>query len=631
MELGATVAALAGGATTAAYLNAKYSLFKDARTIWTISRSRPGAARAVARGDVNGWFKFVQTVKKYGGSVAVWTRERSYTYREIYEEACQFAHYFLSEGVRKGDLVALYLQNRAEFLSAWLGLWSIGCAPAGINFNLSGDALVHCLKTSDAKLVLADEDPTCRANIEGSQAALADLGMKVATLDDSFRAHIHSLPATPQPKELAMNVAADFPGILLYTSGTTGMPKATPFTMARLYAGFTERIAPVGDTPGPNGDRWYNCMPLYHGTAAIVIIAAFVQGTSVALAPKFSVSNFWKDIRDSESTLFVYVGETARYLLSAPPSPHDRNHKVRGMWGNGLRPDIWDRFRERFGIEAIYEFFNSSEGVFGLLNVNLGPYTSGCVGHHGLLMRTILRNTYVPAAIDPESGDIIRDSKTGFAIRQTMEEGGEILVNIPNEQAFQGYRNNEEATKKKFLRDVFKKGDLYYRTGDALRRESDGRWYFVDRLGDTYRWKSENVSTAEVSEALGRFPGIIEANVYGVLVPKHEGRAGCAALQIDPDALQKFDFAEFARFARSKLPRYAVPVFLRVVDNPTHIHNNKQNKAPLRSEGVDPSLIGTKVPDGASNKIFWLPPGENAYQPFGEKEWEVLTNGGARL
>ena len=435
----------------------------------------------------------MEATKAYPDTTAIWTREKTYTFRDIHDQACQYAHYFLSQGVKKGDLVAVYLQNRPEFMIAWIAMWSIGCAPAAINYNLADDALVHCLKCSGAKLVLGDEDPTCQANIEASRDKLAELGMTCVTLDDSFRAHAATFPATPPPKDLAKNLSGEFPAILLYTSGTTGLPKATAFTMARLHMSLEARVRPVGDKPGSDGDRWYNCMPLYHGTAAIVVATALMTGTSIALSPKFSVSGFWKDVRDSESTLFIYVGETARYLLGAPASPQDRQHKVRGMWGNGLRPDIWDRFRERFGIAEIYEFFNSSEGVFGLLNVSLGPFSSGSVGHHGLLARTMLRNTYVPVAIDSETGDIIRDSKTGFAVKPSLEEGGEILVNIPNKEAFQGYWNNEGATKKKYLQDVFKKGDLYYRTGDALRRLDDGRWYFVDRLGDTFRWKSENV------------------------------------------------------------------------------------------------------------------------------------------
>ncbi|KAJ5778826.1 hypothetical protein N7457_006546 [Penicillium paradoxum] len=630
--VGTAAAALVGGATVAGYLNAKFHLHKDISGLLTARNADRQYATGVRHDRGNPWFVLLDTVKRYPDMICAWTREGSYTYRELQDKACQYAHFFLSHGVKKGDLVALYLQNGVEYILAWVALWSIGCAPAAINYNLAGDALLHCLKISDSVILLVDQDAECRARFEECQDTITgDLGMKPMILDSSLKAHIGTFSTSLPPQEMSKYVAGDFPAILLYTSGTTGKPKGCAFTMARLYTTIFVRTNLMGDKHGPGGDRWYNCMPLYHGTAAITIMSCLLMGTSIALAPKFSVSRFWTDIRDSESTVFVYVGETARYLLTVPSSPQDRNHKVRCMYGNGLRPDIWDRFRERFGVPEVGEFFNSTEGIFGLFNYNCGPFTSGSVGHHGLLMRGILHNTFVPVAIDPETGDILRNAKTGFAVRSPYEQGGEIIVNIPGEAAFQGYWHNDEATNKKFLRDVFKKGDLYYRSGDALRRQSDGRWYFLDRLGDTFRWKSENVATAEVSEVIGQFPGINEANVYGVRLPNHEGRAGCAAIQISPDARRTFDYAALARFIRLKLPRYAVPLFLRIVDNPTHIHNHKQNKVPLREEGVDPALIGTRSPEGKGDKFLWIAPGEESYSPYGQKEWDHLSSGNARL
>lgn len=222
-------------------------------------------------------------------------------------------------------------------------------------------------------------------------------------------------------------------------------------------------------------------MPLYHGTAFTTATSCLIGGLTLCIGKKFSTSRFWDDVRDSDSTAFVYVGETARYLLAVPPSEKDKQHKVKMMFGNGLRPDVWRRFSERFGIGNVSEFFNSTEGVFGLLNVCKGPYLQTAVGHHGALLRLILRNTFIPVKVDLETDAIWRDPKTGFAQRNKYEEGGEIIVAVPNEQAFAGYWDNPEATSKKFERDVFKKGDLYYRSGDALRRTTDGRWFFMDR------------------------------------------------------------------------------------------------------------------------------------------------------
>lgn len=204
-------------------------------------------------------------------------------------------------------------------------------------------------------------------------------------------------------------------------------------------------------------------------------------GNTVCLAPKFSVSNFWRDICDSRATWFVYVGETLRYLLAAPLSPLDRQHNVHSIFGNGLRPDVWRRFCDRFGIVQVYEFFNSSEGMVAFYNLSRNDFTAHAVGHHGFLNRWKYHSSYVPVAVDTETGDILRDSKTGFARRVPYDVGGEILVRIPFERPFPGYWGDPDATEKKFVRDVFKKGDCYYRGGDALRRDSHGRWFFLDR------------------------------------------------------------------------------------------------------------------------------------------------------
>ncbi|KAL1970232.1 hypothetical protein VTN77DRAFT_5392 [Rasamsonia byssochlamydoides] len=635
MSLG-TAAAIAGGAAAAAaYLDAKFHLTKDLLHLRNARRATKKYAQAEKNGRINPWFYFEDIAHTYLDTTCIWSRDRSYTYREAYDRACQYGHYFLSLGVQPGQLVAFYMQNSPEFLLAWLGLWSIGCAPAAINYNLAGDALVHCLKISGVQFVLADEDADCRGRIEASRSIIEEqLGMKILLLDSTFLDHIASFPPTPPDEKYRLNVPGDLPAMLIYTSGTTGMPKGCPFTMARFYQTiFIRRGCPLDtNTAITNNDRWYNCMPLYHGTGGILTMICLVTGVPIAIGRRFSVRNFWHDIRDSNSTWFVYVGETVRYLLNAPPSPQDRDHRVRGIYGNGLRPDVWDKFRERFGVPEVMEFFNSTEGMFGMINHDRGPYLTGAVGHHGLLLRTLFRNTYVPVAIDPETGDILRDPATGLAIREPYEKGGEILVAVPSTDAFQGYWRNPQATDKKFVRDVFRRGDLFYRTGDALRRTADGRWFFLDRLGDTFRWKSENVSTAEVAEVLGRFPGIAEANVYGVKVPNHEGRAGCAAIQLAGSNTGEFDFAAFTHYARSHLPRYAVPVFLRIVQSSSHIHNNKQNKVPLREEGVDPSKRGTKVPGGEKDRLLYLPPGKDSvYVDFGEREWGEIVAGRARL
>jgi acyl-CoA synthetase (AMP-forming)/AMP-acid ligase II len=437
-------------------------------------------------------------------------------------------------------------------------------------------------------------------------------------------------------------------------SGTTGHPKACPFESRRAGGLAGGRIRSLDLEPGPNGDRWYVCMPLYHGTGCTTAVSCMLSGATLCIGKKFSTSRFWSDVRDSNSTAFVYVGETARYLLANPPSEMDRKHKVKVMFGNGMRPDVWPRFVERFGIKTVAEFFNSTEGVFSLINICRGPFSATAVGHHGAILRHRLRNTYMPVEIDLETNTIFRDPKTGFAKRKPYEEGGEIIVALPAEEAFVGYYKNPEATNKMFVRNVFKKGDLFYRTGDALRRDEDGKWFFLDRLGDTFRWKSENVSTAEVSEVLGNFPGIVEANVYGVEVPGHDGRAGCAAIYVDPANLASFDFNALLAHARAKLPKYAVPVFIRVLSNLTTMHNNKQNKVPLRNDGIDLLKLRERTEKEALasglekesikyDTVYWCPSSlshtkgavqNGQYVEYTEADWNALKGdvaGAAKL
>ncbi|PQE24423.1 AMP-dependent synthetase ligase protein [Rutstroemia sp. NJR-2017a BBW] len=603
------------------YLDGKYFLSKDLNEKLKMRRITKWAAEA-------------ESAKVRPNKECVWSREVSYTWAEFYDQVNQYGHWYLSQGVKPGDLVGFYLQNSAEYLLAWLGLWSIGAAPAMINYNLAGKALIHCLKVPKVKLLLVDEDPELRKRIEDEQATLeGELDIKIVVMDSLVKADIRT-QKTERPEDLYREgVKGTSPAALIYTRfvirtqhahGTTGLPKACAFEVGRAYMSGVSRAA--GNSMIREDDRWYTCMPLYHGTGGITSIANLMSGITNCIGKKFSTSKFWDDIRDSRATWFTYVGETARYLLAAPPSPRDKDHNVRVMYGNGMRPDVWMKFRDRFGVAEVGEFFNSTEGMFALLNYCRGDFLATCVGHHGLLARRQMNDVYVPVRVDETSGAVLRDPKTGFATREPYEKGGEILVAVPSTAAFTGYYNNPEATSKKFEKDVFKKGDLYYRTGDALRRDKDGRWFFLDRLGDTFRWKGENVSTAEVAEVLGKYDGVVEAIVYGVQLPSHDGKAGCAAVFIDPN-ITNFDFAGLLKHARKHLPKYAVPIFLRLVKEMTPIHNNKQNKVPLKEEGVDHEKIKK------DDKLLWIEErGKgNTYVEFHRDHWADLELGKARL
>ncbi|KAI2607737.1 fatty acid transporter, partial [Hypoxylon fragiforme] len=538
--IAASIAATAAGLT---YLDGKYHLRQDWQYIRAKSKGDKLLQKAIQEKRVSAYYFFEEYAQTQPNQECIWTRQACYTYTETYYHVNQYAQWFLKHGgVKPGDLVAFFMTNSPDFIFAWMGLLAIGAAPALINHNLTKQALLHCLGIAEVKLILADGAPQLLERLDVVQEELAAKDVRIIKLADA-RPDINATKGERPPDELRHGVRPDTPFGLFYTSGTTGLPKACMLPMAAAFGYAAGKLAGSSYVKGEN-QRYYDCMPLYHGTGGISGMTQLITGQTLCIAPKFSASKFWDDVRDCRATWFVYVGETLRYLLAAPPSPRDKEHNVHSIYGNGLRPDVWKSFRDRFGIETIHEFFNSTEGIMPLENPARGDFRAHAVGHHGLLQRWRFSNVFVPVEIDHDTGDIARDPKTGFARRVPYEVGGEILVAQPVTitPPFPGYYRNEEATAKKFVRDVFRKGDCYYRTGDALRRDSHGRWFFLDRLGDTFRWKGENVSTAEVSEVLGRYPGVSEATVYGVSLPNHDGKAGMAAIFVDEAAVKDFDY-----------------------------------------------------------------------------------------
>ncbi|KAJ5239863.1 hypothetical protein N7468_004482 [Penicillium chermesinum] len=648
----AAIAAAAVSVPSLMYLNAKHQVGKDLNALLTgVAMQRDVNARRklplsplhgpklccpfrpvqlgllegtpVKKNRISPWFRFQETVRKYSTAEAIWTPQRSYSFSEVYTRSCQYAAWLLDLGVTPGELVVLYMQNSPDMLCVWLACWSLGSAPAFINYNLSGEALAHTVQVSKAQVIISDADIAHKLDaVQGSLGA----EQRIVPLDEAAQAQ--AFRTTPDAPDAAYAAAVKMTdtALMLYTSGTSGYPKACPMAYSMVCTGMAGRLSSgLCTTPGPNGDRWYNCMPLYHGTGGITSMIAICGGITLCLAKKFSVTNFWKEIRQSRATLFVYVGETARYLLGAPPSPLDRAHNVKVIWGNGMRPDVWTAFQERFGIECICEFFGASEGVLGLQNQARGPFLATAVGYEGGLMRFLLRKKYFTAALDPETGEPFRDPTTGLIVEAPLSVGGELMVQLENESQFSGYYGNPEATEKRLARDVRRKGDVFYRTGDALRRDEDGRWFFMDRLGDTFRWKSENVSTSEVSAVVGALPGIPEAVVYGVLVPRHDGRAGCARLYA-PNGPSSLDYASLLQSLQKSLPKYAVPLFLRVSSKPAETTgNNKFIKTALQKEGVNPELVDK------ADTLMWAPPGAQKYVEFTQADYARLEAGQARL
>lgn len=386
-------------------------------------------------------------------------------------------------------------------------------------------------------------------------------------------------------------------------------------------------------------------MPLYHSSAVVLgFVTCLMNGATLIIGRKFSAHGFMKEARENDATIIQYVGETLRYILGAPPEidpvtgeDMDKKHQIRLAFGNGLRPDIWNRFKDRFNIPTIAEFYAATEGTTGSWNISTNDFAAGAIGRNGAIGNFILGRGSALVEVDMETQEPWRDPKTGLCKRVPRGDPGELLFAIdatdPGE-AFQGYFQNPKATESKILRDVLKKGDAFFRTGDMVRWDKDGRWFFSDRLGDTFRWKSENVSTNEVAEVLGAHPEVHEANVYGVALPNHDGRAGCAAIvfnqqilngNADSPALEpsQATLNSLAVHVLKNLPRFAAPLFLRVTPEMQATGNNKQQKHVLRTEGVDPALV-TK-----NDRLYWLQ--GTSYVPFEEKDWVRVTGGQVRL
>ena len=366
-------------------------------------------------------------------------------------------------------------------------------------------------------------------------------------------------------------------------------------------------------------DKVYTCMPLYHATAGILALYVVIWSRSTfCLGHKFSKTTYIDECRRHEATVMQYVGEMARYLLSAPPKPTDRQHNLRMAYGNGMRPDVWEKFRERFGIPVIAELYAATEGMSSRLNYNDGEIGAGAIGRSGPLLSTVLGQTTSIVKIDPETNELIRD-KDGFCIKCKNNEKGELLCLIDEASGanFLGYYKNKKASDEKVATDVFKKGDKHFRSGDILYVDDDHRTYFDDRIGDTFRWKGENVSTMEVANVVAMVPGVMQANVYGIKLPNHDGRAGCAKINLSQGAT--LDLAAMDEVVARELPKYAIPLFLRVSNQDLEVTGNmKLRKVESRDEGADPRK-------GPEDEYYWYRDGH--YSKFTVDDYKKIEDG----
>jgi fatty-acyl-CoA synthase len=538
------------------------------------------------------------------------------SYRDLNERINRFARWALSAGIGKGETVCLFLPGQPDCLAAWLGITRVGAVAALINTKLVGSSLAHCIDVAQASHIVVGHDLAAafeevhprlkrapKVWWHGGDASEASINTALADLDVS-----------PLASSERRGVSIDDRALLIYTSGTTGLPKAAGISHRRIlnWGGWFAGLMDASPE-----DRLFDCLPLFHSVGGVVAPCSMLAaGASVVLSEKFSAGTFWRDVVRWDCTLFQYIGELCRYLFKAPASEFETRHRLRLACGNGLRGDIWEAFQARFSIPRILEFYAATEGNFSLFNVEGKP---GAVGR----IPPLLAHRF-PAAIvrvDAETNMPLRNAG-GLCEACGNGEAGEAIGRIGTADEaggrFEGYTNATE-TEKKILRDVFAKGDAWFRTGDLMTIDEGGFFHFVDRLGDTFRWKGENVATSEVNEAILDCPGVIDAVTYGVAVPGADGRAGMAAIVTD----ESFDFAEFRDHLARRLPAYACPVFVRLSAALDSTETFKQKKQDLIRAGFDPRNV--------ADPLFFRDPKSGSFRRLDADDYARLLEGAIRL
>jgi fatty-acyl-CoA synthase len=547
---------------------------------------------------------------------ALISETETFDYRTLAERINRYARWALSAGIKAGDTVCLLMPSRPDYIAAWLGITKVGGVVALINTKLVGLSLSHCINVAEADHIILAADlagmfETAVPHLSRAPKIWIHGGdQNDARIDTALDAIDGGALTSTEKRGVTINDRA----LLIYTSGTTGLPKAASISHRRIqnWGGWF-----AGLTDASMEDRLYDCLPVYHSVGGIVAPCSMLtSGASVVLSDKFSVSQFWHDIVRWDCTLFQYIGELCRYLLKAPPSEYESRHRLRLACGNGLRGDVWEAFQARFAIPQILEFYAATEGNFSLYNVEGKP---GAIGR----IPPLLAHRF-PASIvrvDPETGTPVR-GPDGLCIPCARGETGEAIGRIGTADGgggrFEGYTDVAQ-TEKKILRDVLAKGDAWFRTGDLMMLDEAGYFHFVDRIGDTFRWKGENVATSEVNEAVLECPGVADATTYGVEIPGADGRAGMVALVAD----ERFDLREFGERLARRLPAYACPVMIRLCASLDTTETFKQKKQELVREGFDPGLV--------NDPLFYRDPSSGGYRPIDAGSYARILEGVIRL
>ena len=555
---------------------------------------------------------FEKAVQRNPEGIALRFEDQSFSYTELNGWANQIAHYYLSLGAKKGDVVALMVENRPEMVASVIGLAKLGVTIALLNTSQVGKVLAHSINlVKPIAVIVGDECHAAVAEIRDELNIAADRFhwfadqptqqnpgqapegfINLAEVIDTFPKFNPSTTHNVQGKD----------GLFyIYTSGTTGLPKAVIFTNSRwtLAYGTYGHVLNLGTE-----DVMYCTLPLYHATGMVVCWCGVIAGAGTfAIRRKFSTSSFWKDVQKFDASAIGYVGELCRYLMDAPSSELEKGHRVKKMIGNGMRPNIWDKFKNRFGIEEVLELYASSEGNVGFSNVFNFDNTVG-----------FSPTPYAIVEFDKDKNEPVRDAK-GHCKRVKKGTTGLLIGKITRRSPFDGYTDPEK-NKSVIMKDVFCKGDAYFNTGDLVRDIGFRHAQFVDRLGDTFRWKGENVSTTEVENMLTEYDKIVEAVVYGVEIPNTNGRAGMAAITLKPEAeLNDTDLKEMLSCFKKCLPAYSVPVFLRIQQQVETTGTFKYQKNKLKEQAFDPSKT--------NERLLVCLPGADAYC---DVTAEVFTN-----
>ena len=592
-----------------------------------LSTGKPSAAKSwlkaiepTSRIEANPSQLFVDIVEEWSkrqpDRPALISEAETFSYWMLAERFNRYARWALSVGIEAGDTVCLIMSSRPDYIAAWLGISKVGGVVALINTKLVGQSLSHCINVANADHVILGSDL-----VDAFEVALPHLnrtpkiwihnGHSNGASIDAGLARVDGSPLAPDERR---GVTINDRALLIYTSGTTGLPKAASISHRRIlnwgcwFAGLTDS--------SPE-DRLYDCLPVYHSVGGIVAPCSMLSaGASVVLVDKFSANQFWEDIVRWDCTLFQFIGELCRYLLKAPASGFEDKHRLRLACGNGLRGDIWEVFQARFKIPQILEFYAATEGNFSLYNVEGKP---GSIGR----IPPLLAHRF-PAAIvrvDMETGIPVR-REDGLCVPCGRGEVGEAIGRIGTADRgggrFEGYTDAIE-TEKKILRDVLASGDAWFRTGDLMRLDEGGFFYFIDRIGDSFRWKGENVATSEVNEAVLDCPGVIDASVYGVRIAGADGRAGMAAIVVD----DRFNFDGFGDQLSRRLPAYARPVFLRICMSLDTTETFKQKKQQLAREGFDPQVV--------KDPLYFRDPKSGAYRSIDASAYWRILDGSIRL